>query len=123
MIYTEQNDIGIISFNKSILNQLINVSVMPWSKSGKLKLVSKHFEVLEKGILVEMHISLAFGESTTEVVNHILDYLSDEIVNSLESQVYDIIVSIDTMFTSKGATAERNFRYSYREREFGRENY
>ena len=116
MIYIEENEMGIISFNKSIINQLISESVKPWIETDKLRLSNeKEIETSDAGIYICLHISLAIGESMSEVINHMIDFLSDSIIESMECSIDDIVIVLDDMFTKNGNSVPRNIQYSYSE--------
>ena len=114
MIYTEKNNLGEITFNKLVLAELISNTLQPWISSGKIKLLSqKEIKQSSKGVYINLHISLAMGQSTSEVIKAIAVSLAEGVTDTIQIDLDDVVVVIDTMFTQKGNTVERNIRYSY----------
>lgn len=114
MIYTEKNNLGEITFNKLVLAELIQNVLQPWVSSGKIKLLNqKDIKQTSKGVYICLHISLAMGESTSEVVKALAVSLAEGVTETIQIALDDVVVVIDTMFTQKGNNVERNIRYSY----------
>jgi len=113
MIYTEKNDKGIISFNKSIITQVVNDSVKSWTNTGKLRLLEKEHKLTDTGIYLCVHISLLLGESLKTCALHMIDHISSVFIQSLELEVDDIVVVVDNVFTEKGSIADRNIEFKY----------
>lgn len=121
MIYKIQTDKGIISFSKALLNELLSEALKPWTSAGKLKLLpeakgSKMLNMDENGLLITMHVQLAIGESISGFANKTIGFIADELIDSLEIPINDIVIYIDGVFTQKGNTDPRDLVYSYRER-------
>jgi len=115
MIYTETNNLGEISINKAVLNDLILSAVKPWVYTGKIKVLpNKVLSTSEDGIYLCVHFSVAFGESIKEIFANVASYLAHEITSSLELELDDVVIVIDSMFTPKGNIAKRNIKYSYK---------
>jgi len=121
MIYQQKNENGIISINEALLHQLVHEALRPWTYTNKLKLLPENkdhklVEMGEKGIVFDIHVQLAMGESIELVSASVMDFIADELTSSLELSVEDIMVSIDGMFTRKGNTVPRNLTVKYSER-------
>jgi len=113
MIYSESNNLGDISINKGALNDVIALSIKPWSYTGKIKMLQeKKVKVTDKGVYICLHFSVALGESLNEIFKKVTEYIEHELINSLELDIDDIVICVDTMFTAKGNVVKRDIKYS-----------
>lgn len=114
MIYSEENKTGEITINKSVIQDIITESIRPWVYTGKLRVLSnKNFKLTDRGINVELHFSVAMGESTNEIISSVSTEIANAVKNSLESELDDITIYIDSMFTKKGAVVPRDIKFSF----------
>lgn len=114
MLYKESNNLGDITINKAALNEIISSAVKPWVYTGKLKVLpEKVISLSGEGLLVCIHLSVAFGESTSSILEKVTETLVHEITNSLELELDDVVIYIDSMYTSKGTPVRRDIKYSY----------
>lgn len=116
MIYSEENKTGEITINKSVIQDIITESIRPWVYTGKLRVLSnKNFQLTDKGVSVELHFSVAMGESTNEILSSVSNGIASAVKNSLEMDLDDIIIYIDSMFTKKGTLVQRDIQFSFNE--------
>lgn len=120
MIYTEDTKQGVISINKVIINQLIQEAFKPWN--GKVHISNaKTISSSNKGLYLEFSFSAQIGESLSLIFNSVMDFLVESIKGTLELEIDDIVINLDSIFTQKGTGSKRNIIFRYSDKEAGKE--
>ena len=112
MLYKETNELGVITLNEVLVNQLLAEAIAPWE--GKAKYTGeRQIRCGEDGLYVYAALSIRMGYSIKEIAGGILEYLTKAAVESLELPVEDIIIEVVQMTTFK-TSVKRSIRFSYR---------
>jgi len=113
MIFREDTPQGVISVNKTVVNQLIQEALRPFQ--GKVKLLNRVAKYSANGIYIKLSFSVIIGESIKDIMDYIMAFLSNAIVESLELQIDDIVLYLAGVHTKKGNTSPREIILSYRD--------
>lgn len=99
MLTQIENSKGIISYDNSLMEQLIADALKPYH--GQCKLIRKNWVMKPEGVEVELVCHLKFGTSISGFANHVIRFIAEMIENSLELTVYKVKLSIPSIYSKK----------------------
>lgn len=109
MLTQIENTKGIISFDTSLMDQLIMESLS--SFKGEYKLIKKSSEMKSLGVFVSINVHLKFGTSIAKFTNEVFSSISSGITNNFELPLDTIQIVISGMYSKK--VAKRNLVIEY----------
>ncbi|MBR5926349.1 MAG: hypothetical protein IKZ78_03205 [Firmicutes bacterium] len=107
MLTQIENSKGIISYDNSLMEQLIADSLRPYH--GSYKLIKKSWAMKPEGVEVELVCHLKFGTSISGFSYDVMHYLAEMIESHLELTVYRIALSIPAIYSKKTVQRKLNF--------------
>ena len=112
MLTNIKNDLGIITYNETLVNQILNRAIKPMEDRAKY-IGDRQIRYSEDGLFVYAGLSIRLGYSMKDVAGSIISFVADSVENILGLPVEDIVIEVIEMTTSK-TTVKRNVRYSLR---------
>ena len=112
MLSKETNELGVITLNEALVNQLLSEAIKPWESKARY-VGERQIRFGDDGLYVYAALSLRIGSSITEIAGGILNYMTEAAANCLELSIEDIIIEVVQMTTSRNAV-KREIRFSYR---------
>lgn len=109
MLTRIDNNKGIISYDDSLIEQIINESLSEYKNSYKM--VRKSFGMESDGMYISLNLRLKIGISIKEFSNHVLSFIGSKVENNLELPVYKIRILISGMYSRR--VARRNILIEY----------
>lgn len=109
MLTQIDNKNGIISYDDSLIEQIINEALKPFK--GSYKMVRTSFGMKSNGMSVSLDLRLKFGTSINEFSSSVLSSIANRIENNLELPVYKISLFISGVYSKK--VARRNILIEY----------
>lgn len=109
MLTQIDNNKGIISYDDSLIEQIITEALRPFR--GSFKMVRTTFSMKPNGMYVSLEVKLKFGTSINEFSTNILSSIAIRVENNLELPVYKIRLLISGVYSKK--VARRNILIEY----------
>lgn len=99
MLTQIENRHGIISYDTSLMEQIISEALAPYKDS--FKLIRKEAEMSMDGVRVRLNLQLKFGISIKEFSGYVLRSIGQRIENNLELPVKSIKLVISGIYSKK----------------------
>ena len=130
MFYRELNQIGAISINKAVIDEIIADAIRPYEGKAWLgnykgtvsdvkvrlgnfdSLAETVVKMTEKGLFIRLYVMMRFGQSINEITAGIMDNLAFSLMEYVELPMYNIEIIITGMLSKN--IAKRNIKMDYR---------
>ena len=99
MLTQIENSKGIISYDNSLMEQLITDALKPYH--GSCKLIRKSWGMRPEGVEVELVCHLRFGTSISGFATDVMRFIAETIENHFELTVYKVKLSIPAIYSKK----------------------
>lgn len=130
MFYREVNQIGAISVNKAVIDEIIADAFRPYEGKvwlGNYKgsvsdmkvrlgnynsLAETVVKMTEKGLFIRLYVMMRFGQSINEMTAGIMENLAFSLMEYMEIPIYNIEIVVTGMLSKN--VAKRNIKTDYR---------
>ncbi len=112
MLTQIENRYGIISYDTSLMDQMINEALAPYKDC--FKLLKKESDMSVGGVSVRLNVQLKFGISIQEFSGSVLRSIGNRIEENLELPVRSVELVISGIYSKK--TVKRNIVIEYNNR-------
>lgn len=109
MLTKIENTKGIISYDTSLVDQLITEALSKFK--GDYKLLKKSSEMNERGVFVSITVNLKFGTSISKFTNQIFSTISNKVTEYFELPIDRIQININGVYSKK--LVKRNLVIEY----------
>ena len=99
MLTQIENSKGIISYDNSLMEQLIADALKPYH--GCCKLIKKSWVMKPEGVEVELVCHLKFGTSISGFSHDVMRFIAEMIESHLELTLYKVRLSIPAIYSKK----------------------
>lgn len=130
MLYREVNQLGALSINKAVIEEIIADSLRPYEnrvwlahykgtvsdmmvRLGNFDALSDALvEMTEKGLFIRLYVMMRFGLSINDTTAEIMDNLVSSLLEYVEIPIYNIEIVLTGMLSKN--VAKRNIVMDYR---------
>lgn len=110
MITSIENNMGIISFDNALLDQIVADALS--GHRGDFKLLGKSCTMESEGVELVINIALRFGTSINLFSNSVLNYIANKIEDNLELPIKSIKLRIVAMYSKKSVGRDIEIEYN-----------
>ena len=109
MLTQIENKNGIISYDSSLVEQLINDALAPFK--GDYKLIKKEYAMETEGVSLFLELQLKFGTSIATFSSYVLNNIGRRIEENFELPVKKVSMHISGIYSKK--LMKRDIRFEY----------
>jgi len=109
MITSIENQLGIISYDTSLMDQILNEALS--NQKGNYKLLKKDYFMEEEGLVVAIDVALKFGTSINNFSNEVITKIAERVDKNLDLTCKSIRLHINAVYSKKVARRDILIEY------------